>query len=181
MHVQQTILALKLAAVSALVAAAAFWHHVRIREFIQSVYDSLSDLLPESLREHNLQMRPSILQVYFGSPAVHYEVRVRHKKRCLELGLHFEGEREENHRWVEALAPHALEIQRRLGPNIELEEWTRKWTRLHESLPLDVDPKQPISRALTEELAGDIARRLARLIEVMEPLLAQEQGNVVGR
>lgn len=181
MHVQRSILALKLIAVCAFGAAAAFWHHVRVREFIQSVCDSLSELLSESLRAHSLQVRPSILQVYYDSPEVHYEVRVRHKNRCLELGLHFEGEREENHRWVEALAPHALEIQRRLGPNIELEEWTRKWTRLHESLPLDVDPKQPISRALTEELAGDIARRLARLIEVMEPLLAQERGNVVDR
>ena len=143
---------------------------MRIRDFLNLVYDELPGQLPEQLREHDWRVRWSLLQVYFEKPAVHYEVWVQRKARRIELGLHFECEREESYRWAEVLAPRAIEIQAQLGQNVELEEWTKSWTRLHETLHLDAD--------LSEALAADVARRLARYIEVLEPILAEERAAI---
>ena len=145
---------------------------MRIRDFLLLVYDALSPQLPKPLREHEWRVRWSLLQVYFEQPRVHYEVWVQRKAARIEVGLHFEEEREESYRWAEALAPRALEIQAQLGPGVELEEWTKSWTRLHETLPLRGD--------LTEELAAELAQRLVRFIEVLEPILAEERAAAVG-
>ncbi|MCH8066912.1 MAG: hypothetical protein IIC90_13990 [Chloroflexi bacterium] len=145
---------------------------MRIRDFLTLVYDSVPERLPEPLREHQWRVRWSLLQIYFDRPNVHYELWVQKKARRIEIGLHFECEREESYRWAEALAPRALEIQAQLGPNVELEEWTQSWTRLHETLTLDGD--------LTETLVPELAQRLARYIEVLEPILAEERTAVAG-
>ena len=158
-----------------LVARPALWHDsfaVRIRDFLLQVYDALPQRLPEPLRDHRWRVRWSLLQVYFEKTTVHYEVWVQRKNRRIEIGLHFEGEQEESYRWAQVLAPRALEIQAQLGPSVELEEWTRSWTRLHETLSLAGD--------LTDELALEIAERLARFIEVLEPIIAEERAGVAG-
>ncbi len=140
---------------------------MRIRDFLLQVYDALPSRLPEELREHEWRVRWSLLQVYFDKPTVHYEVWVQRKARRIEIGLHFEGEREESQRWAAAIAPRALEIQAQLGPDVELEEWTKSWVRLHETQTLVGD--------LTEERALALAERLGRFIEVLEPILAEER------
>ena len=145
---------------------------MRIRDFLLAVYDALSKRLPKPLRDHQWRVRWSLLQVYFESAAVHYEVWVQKKNRRIEIGLHFEGEQEENYRWAAALAPRALEIQAQLGPSVELEEWTQAWTRLHET--------RAIEGNLTLELAAETAERLAQFIEVLEPIREQERVVVVG-
>jgi hypothetical protein len=143
---------------------------VRIRDFLHAVYDALGSRLPEPLREHHWRVRWSLLQVYFETASVHYEVWVQKKYHRVEIGLHFEGERDENYRWAEALAPHALEIQAQLGPSVELEEWTQVWTRLHETVEFE--------GKLSEALAAEIAERLARFIEVLEPIRERERAAV---
>ena len=152
----------------------AFWHHgaVRIRDFLLLAYERFSRRLAKRYREHHWRVRFSLLQVYFDTPAVHYEVWVQRKTGRIEIGLHFEGGPEENYRWAAALAPRALEIQSELGPAIELEEWTRSWTRLHETRTLD--------GRLTEELATEVGERLAQFIEVLEPILEEERAAVAG-
>ncbi|MCH8160534.1 MAG: hypothetical protein IIB88_01435 [Chloroflexi bacterium] len=145
---------------------------MRIRDFLTLVYDSVPERLPQPLREHQWRVRWSMLQVYFGRPNVHYELWVQKKARRIEIGLHFECEREESYRWAEVLAPRAIEIQAQLGQNVELEEWTKSWTRLHETLHLDAD--------LSEALAADVAQRLARYIEVLEPILQEERATIAG-
>ena len=160
---------------SCLVRRRALWHDgltVRIRDFLLLVYDALGPKLPEALRDHHWRVRFGLLQVYFERPAVHYEVWVQRKAGRIELGLHFEGEQEENERWASALGGRALEIQAQLGPRAELEEWTSSWTRLHETLALSGD--------LTAELGEGIAERLALYIEVLEPILQQERDAVAG-
>jgi hypothetical protein len=151
------------------------WHDgfaVRIRDFLLLVHDALARELPEPLQDHQWRLRWSMLQLYFESPTAHYEVWVQRKAGRIELGLHFEGVREESYRWAQALAERALEIQAQLGPSVELEEWTKSWTRLHETWPLTGD--------LTDEMAEDVAERLAKYMEVLEPILAQERAGVVG-
>lgn len=143
---------------------------MRIRDFLSRVYDALPDLLPASYRDHHWRLRWSTLQVYFDKPSVHYEVWVQKSAGRIEVGLHFEGERDESYAWAEALAPRAIEIQAQLGASVELEEWTASWTRLHETVAIE--------GKLTEELAGEVARRLARYVEVLEPILAEERSLV---
>lgn len=138
---------------------------MRIRDFLLLVHDELPGHLPEGSPHYEWRVRWSMLQVYFERPAIHYEVWVQRKARRIEIGLHFEADREENQRWAEALAPMALEIQAQLGPAVELEEWTSSWTRLHETVPLEGD--------LTTDMASDMARRLACFIEVLEPIREQ--------
>jgi hypothetical protein len=149
-----------------------------VSTFLMHVHDTLAKRLPKPLRKYEWRVRSSLLQVYFGAPAVHYEVWVQRKTGTIEIGLHFEGEREENYRWAETLASRALEIQAQLGPGVELEEWTQKWTRLHESRPFAGGGDWRPSRDLTEELAEEVAERLARFIEVLEPIIANERANV---
>ena len=170
---------LKLAAVGTAIAGVGFLHHGHIIDFLSVVDTALSRRLPKRLGGRRRRPRSSVLQVYFSSPDVHYEVCVQRKTRSLEIGLHFEGAREENHRWAQMLAPRVLEIKAELGPGVELEEWTRKWTRLHETWPVGGNEWRP-SRDLTEELAGEVAERLARFIEVLEPILALERAGVAG-
>jgi hypothetical protein len=99
---------------------------------------------------------------------VHYEVWVQKKTGRIEIGLHFESsDPDANYRWAAALAPRMLEVQSKLGPNVELEEWTRAWTRLHETLAFE--------GKLSESLAGDVSARLAEFISVLEPIVRDER------
>jgi hypothetical protein len=153
----------------------AFWHHgaVRIRDFLLLAYKAFSRKIAKRYREHEWRVRFSLLQVYFESTAVHYEVWVQRKTGRIEIGLHFEGDDpDENFRWAAALAPRAIEIQSKLAPSVELEEWTRSWTRLHETRSID--------GKLTEVLAAQTGERLAQFIETLEPILEEERVAVAG-
>jgi hypothetical protein len=141
---------------------------VTIRDFLHLVYEALLKQLPKRYRDHEWRMRFGYLQVYFGDPAVHYEAWVQRRAQRIELGLHFEGEREANYRWAELLGPRALELQAQLGAGVELEEWTESWTRLHET--------RRFAGGLSGDLAIEIAERLRSFIEVMEPILEEESG-----
>jgi hypothetical protein len=144
---------------------------VTIRAFLQLVYDALPARLPAKLRKHQWRIRWSLLQVYFESAAVHYEVWVQKKTGRIEIGLHFESaDPDENYRWAAALAPRMLEVQSKLGPGVELEEWTRSWTRLHESMAFE--------GKLTETLAADVAKRLAEFISTLEPVIREGRAAV---
>lgn len=145
---------------------------MRIKDFLLLVQDSLAPRLSKPLRAYEWRQRWSLLQIYYDKPVVHYEVWVQRKKGLIELGLHFEGEQEESYRWAEALAPRALEIQSQLGPDVELEEWTQSWTRLHEVRHIEHD--------LSDALAEQTAERLAQFIEVLEPIVAEERAAVAG-
>lgn len=145
---------------------------VRVRDFLNHVYDALVSDAPSQLEGHEWRLRWGILQLFFEDPNVHYEVWVQKGKRRIELGLHFECERDESYRWAEALASRAGEIQSQLGPEAELEEWTASWTRLHEVRTFEKD--------LSEELAREIAARLGRYVEVLEPIRSEMRAPVTG-
>jgi hypothetical protein len=143
-------------------------HHarVKVRDFLEAVHAALLERLPKRYRTHQSRIRFGYLQVYFGTPAIHYEAWVQRRASRIELGLHFEGEREVNYRWAQLLGERALELQAALGTETELEEWTEQWTRLHET--------RRFTGPLTQELADGTAARMARYIEVMEPVLKEE-------
>ena len=162
------------------IVAMALLHHGHVQAFIADVYESLRRRLPKPLRKREVLLQPSLFQVHFDDPAVHYEVCVQRKTRSIEIGLHFEGAREDNQRWADVLAGRAAEVQAKLGPGAELEEWTRAWTRLHESHPVAGAEWRP-KVSLTPELVEETAERIARYIEVLEPILRKEKGAKRGR
>lgn len=135
---------------------------LRIRDFLALVHQGVAAQFGPSLGGLDWRQRFGYLQYYRGSPAVHYEVWVQRKTERLEIGLHFEGQRDANYAAAAALAGRAPDVQARIGPAYELEEWTPQWTRLHRAFP---------APALTAELAADAAGRAVALITGMEPLL----------
>jgi hypothetical protein len=136
---------------------------LRIRDFLAIVHASLTEEMGREMREFESRQRFGYLQYYRGEPGVHYEIWVQRKTQRLEIGLHFEtADRDRNYAAAEALAERAPEIVARVGPEYELEEWTKTWTRLHRSFAAPV---------LTEELASQAASDAAALIRGMEPLL----------
>jgi hypothetical protein len=133
------------------------------------VLERTKEFLPPDLRDFNLRTRFVWLQLHYWSPKIHYEVCLTRKTERIEIGLHFEGEREFSYRWAEVMAARMPEVQARLGPQVELEEWTSSWTRIHQTIPYD---------PLSEPLAEEVARRLAQTMTVLQPIVEQERANV---
>ncbi len=143
---------------------------MRVAEFMSLVQEEALSQLPHSTREGlTARIRFTWLQVHYHTPRVHYEVWLARKTGRIEIGLHFEGPREFSYRWAELIAPHMPEIQARLGPQMELEEWTASWARVHQTVPYD---------PLSPPLAAEVARLLAETITVLQPMVELERGNV---
>lgn len=142
------------------------------REFLRRVESAALAALPPGLaHEITSRVRFSLLQFHFGDTTVHYEVWVQRRGQpagqgVIEVGLHFEGrDGDRNRALLTGLVAHAGELMDALGPRIEPEEWTKSWTRLHETLPLDAP--------LDERLADALGRRVALWIETCEPFLSK--------
>lgn len=142
---------------------------MRVREFMSLVLEHVRGMVPQELAGFSAHIRFVWLQLYYWTPKVHYEVWLIRKTGRIEIGLHFEGEREFSYRWAAVMAQHMPQIQARLGPRMELEEWTPSWTRIHQTIPY---------APLTEELAQEVAHRLADTIIVLQPLVEGERANV---
>jgi len=139
---------------------------LRVAEFLPLVNDRAISLLPEDLRDGVTSRISSVwLWLHYHSPKVHYEVWLARKTGRIEIGLHFEGPREFSYRWAELIAPYMPEIQARLGPRVELEEWTR----VHQTVPYD-----PLSEPLADEVAG----LLVQTITVLQPIVERERENI---
>jgi hypothetical protein len=143
---------------------------MRVAEFLPLVNDRALALLPDGLRAGATSRVSSVwLWVHYHHPKVHYEVWLARKTGRIEIGLHFEGPREFSYRWAELMAPYMPEMQSRLGPQVELEEWTASWARVHQTVPYD---------PLSEPLADELARRFAEMITVLQPIVERERENV---
>jgi hypothetical protein len=143
---------------------------LRVRDFMSIVHERTIQRLPPQLQKGiTARVRFVWFQAHYHSRKVHYEVWLTRKTGRIEIGLHFEGPREFSYHWAELMASHMPEIQARLGSHVELEEWTASWTRLHQTVPYD---------PLSEELAEEVARRLAEMIAVLQPIVERERNNV---
>jgi hypothetical protein len=137
---------------------------LRVVDFLALVHEGVEGRLGRGLDGMEMRQRFSFVQYYRGSPDVHYEVWAQRKTGRLEIGLHFEGERDANYAAAELLALRAPDVQAAIGEEYELEEWTKSWTRLHRSFD---------AQALTPELADDAAERVVELMRGMEPIIDQ--------
>ena len=133
---------------------------MRSREFMARVSEAalaaLGDEKPQS------RVGVAMIQLYFDSPRQHYEVWLQRRTGRIEVGLHFEGARDENLLRLAVIADQMPLIVSRLGPGVEVEEWTESWTRVHETLPLKV---------LDEAFAAELGRRVAGFVETLEPII----------
>ena len=143
---------------------------MRVRDFLALVRDAVLATGSPGGPAYQWRQRFSYLQFFRRDPRVHYEVWPQKRTGRIEIGLHFEGSREFSYAWAEAMARRADEIMAALGPDVELEEWTPVWTRLHRSVPFD---------ALTPDLAREAAAHVLRFMEALEPLLADAWDRVL--
>jgi hypothetical protein len=135
-----------------------------IRDFLALVHEGVAARLGPGLDGFETRQRFGYLQFFRGSPDIHYEVWAQRKTARVEIGLHFEGERDRNYEAAELLALRAPDVQAAIGPEYELEEWTSAWTRLHRSFD---------APSLTPELADAAAERAAALMRGLEPIIEQ--------
>lgn len=165
--------ALTLGAALSLAAEASLWHHVRVRQFLQSVYDQLPEHLPPALRRHEADLATSVLRLSFGRRDPTYQFRIRHKARLLELSAEVRETKGANANAANVFAEGLDELKALISPNIEIEEPSRTRTRLVEVIGLNPDLSQPISRSLTDEQATTAAEQMARLVAAVQSLLEE--------
>ena len=144
--------------------SAADSRNLRVRDFLALVHEGVEMRLGPKLDGFDWRQRFSFVQYYRGSPDVHYEVWAQRKTGRLEIGLHFEGDRDANYAAAELLALRAPDVQKAIGAEYELEEWTKSWTRLHRTFE---------AQALTPSLADEAADRVVALIRGAEPIIDQ--------
>lgn len=147
---------------------------LRIVDFLALVDDGLRAGLGRRYAAFESRRRFGYLQYWLGGPFaegarrsaqagwMHYEIWVQRKSQRLEIGLHFEGDRERSYAAAAKLAAIADDIAADIGPEYELEEWTPSWTRLHRTFH---------APTLDEALAQEAAAKATALITGMEPLL----------
>jgi hypothetical protein len=131
-------------------------------DFFTGFRARLKASLPADLCKFNsARGRGRLLKVHYGNPDFHYEVWHHTGVGRLEIGLHFEGERQHNAEAYDFFRARMVEVKARL-PRAELEPWDRGWVRLYETVP-------------AAQLDGDAVDRGAALmgayISALEPLL----------
>ena len=78
--------------------------------------------------------------------------------------MHFEADKLTNDALLAHFDARAVEIHAELGPRIEIERWTNSWSRVHQVVPY---------KSLDAALVDVIAKKLARMIVVLQPMLAE--------
>ncbi len=137
---------------------------MRVNEFLRLVAETTRSQLPPPLRRFHGRSRFTLIQLFYDKRTVHYEVWVRGKDRFLEIGLHFESTRETNAELLDYFRDpaRAFEIKAELGDQVDFEEWTASWTRIHQLMPYE---------HLDTETAHAVAERLAKMIVTLQPML----------
>lgn len=161
-------LAAKIVLMAIVACFVALLHHGHIVMFLTDVRAQLRGR--KELQGARIRQESSKLEIDFGDPDTHYVVAVHRKQRSLEVGLHFEGERDENERQLQELAERCDALRSRLGGDIDIEHWGRGWTRVHDTTVLSSEDWSP-KRDLTQAMVLDTARRVLRFVRVLQPLV----------
>jgi hypothetical protein len=104
-------------------------------DFFGGLRKGVKARLPAPLRSFSsARGRGRLMKVHFGRPEFHYEAWHHTGDGRLEIGLHFEGSRDENQEAFDFFRAHVLEIKAQLS-RAELEPWDRGWSRVYETLP----------------------------------------------
>jgi hypothetical protein len=134
------------------------------RECLRRVGPLVRERVPPTLREFHWESFSFQSKLWYGNKALHYEIWPRERLGTIEIGLHFEADPLTNARLLGAFAANAKAINRRLT-DARIEEWDRGWARVWEPLP---------HRKPDQDLAGELAKRIAAYVSVLEPILRRE-------
>lgn len=137
---------------------------MRIQDFQVTLVEQTRKQLPNTRKRFEPRSFFSIVKLSYRNPRLHYEVWVRGPERLIEIGLHLEADKETNDALREYFDARAFEIQAQLGPRVEIEQWTNTWSRVHEVVPYTT---------LNADLVGLLAKKLARMITVLQPMLEE--------
>lgn len=136
---------------------------MKTKEFLETLPDLVRQQLPPELNSFHIHPRVSSLtKFYYDRSSVHYEVWIQRRRAIVELGLHFEADAESNVHGLELLQDRSDDIRSALGPGIEIAQWDRGWTRVHEIVPLE---------PLSDDFLVEISLKLSTMIRELEPLL----------
>jgi hypothetical protein len=137
---------------------------MRVNDFLELVAYETRKQLPPRWRNFHTWKRYTLIQLFYGRRSIHYEVWVRGGNiHALEIGLHCEADAATNARLLALFDARLFEIKHALGEQIEAEQWTKSWTRVHELVPYE---------KLDETTARQGAMRLAQMILLLEPMMA---------
>lgn len=137
---------------------------MRVNDFLHLVAEETRPKLPAKRRGFQARTRFTLIQLYYTRRPLHYEVWIRGKERLLEIGLHFEADKATNDVLLSFFGARAFEIKGALGDNTEIEQWTSTWARIHQLMPYE---------HLDGPTAKATAERLAKMIDVLQPMLEQ--------
>ncbi len=139
---------------------------MKTREFLELLPDLVRQQLPDELSDFQVTRRmTSLTKLYFDHIAVHYEVHVQPRKQEVELGLHFESDPDSNFQYLELMSQRTKDIKESLGADVEVAEWVRGWTRVHETVPLE---------PLDDDFLVEISIKLSSMMRTLEPILRGE-------
>lgn len=137
---------------------------MRIQEFQIAIVNQTRKHLPRRWKNFEPRSFFTIVKLSYANPKIHYEVWVRGQEHLVEVGLHFEADKETNDALREHFDARAFEIRAMLGPRVEVEQWTNSWSRVHEVVPYT---------KLNAELVEIVAKKLAKMITVLQPMLEE--------
>jgi hypothetical protein len=137
---------------------------MRIQEFQIAIVNQTRKQLPRKLKNFEPRSFFTIVKLSYANPKIHYEVWVRGQEHLVEVGLHFEADKETNDALREHFDARAFEIRAALGTRVEVEQWTNSWSRVHEVMPYT---------KLNAELVESVAKKLAKMITVLQPMLEE--------
>jgi len=134
------------------------------RSFLAHLPAHLGTVLPPELRATRSVSGFGLVKLHYGNPKLHYEANHQPTSQTIEIGLHFEADEFTNTRLLGAFRIHEGRIHRVL-PGARLEKWDRGWARIWEPVPYE---------ELDRTLQDNVAKRLARYITTLEPILRDE-------
>lgn len=137
---------------------------MRSTDFMRALPAVMRAKLPKKLQAFKVNTRPWLVQFYYTSTLLHYEVVTLGERRgILEIGLHFESrDPEVNARLLDGFMAHLFEIKAELGDQVEAERWDKGWTKVYETIPLET---------MNEDYLNRVADRLAKMMVVLQPIL----------
>ena len=136
---------------------------MKSREFLEILPEMVRQQLPPEFGDFQvISTMSTLMKIHYGVPTVHYEVWIQRRKKQVEVGLHFEGDRESNSTHLEMLRQRATDIRSALGDAVELEEWDKGWTRAHQTVPLE---------PLNDDFLVEVSFTLSGMIRTLEPIL----------
>lgn len=136
---------------------------MKSREFLDILPEMVRQQLPPELGDFQVTRTMStLIKLHYDVPSVHYEVWIQRRRKEVEVGLHFEGDREGNARHLERLRQRSKDIRSALGGEVALEEWDKGWTRAHQTVGLE---------PLNDDFLIEVSFVLSGMMRTFEPLV----------